>query len=89
MFKRFASIFLALIMVLGIFPVGALAETGAEEEWVFPETSTAVADQVMEIYFENVLIASGEIKNGKVDITIPYISDEVIESFKADNRGRK
>ena len=26
MFKRFASIFLALIMVLGVFPVGALAE---------------------------------------------------------------
>ena len=31
MFKRFASVFLALIMVLGIFPIGVLAETAVTD----------------------------------------------------------
>ena len=31
MFKRFASIVLSLIMVLGIFPIGAMAETAVTD----------------------------------------------------------
>ncbi|MBE6892702.1 MAG: hypothetical protein E7482_01660 [Ruminococcaceae bacterium] len=86
MFKRFASIILALIMVLGVFPIGALAEENTVENRVYLQLG------IFEEAFQKEI--SGFRNNGIEGTHIEYHfliedvgADELLEALQSEMDG--
>ncbi|MBR3962438.1 MAG: hypothetical protein IKK14_02815 [Oscillospiraceae bacterium] len=65
-----------------------------EDEEVFPPESTPVANQKLTVrYVEGStckgILAEADIVDGKVEITVPYITDNEVKAIEADGSGRK
>ncbi|MBR6656582.1 MAG: hypothetical protein IKL18_00205 [Oscillospiraceae bacterium] len=65
-----------------------------EDEETFPPESTPVANQKLTVWYVEGstykrILAEADIVDGKVEITVPYITDNEVKAIEADGSGRK